>query len=378
MKRILSIIMFSALLMCSAMGQIKSHTWDMGPLTWNDFQHKTTLNGHRSFLEYYMGIEPSRKKIDGVLYVRPSAYAFVSPEYSWADTAQRTPALLRYNQAAFGLMEVYRRRLERRLSTADLFVDEQQVLDNTMRQLNEDIDRLESETAQGDDSSALGQWERDIARQLDSLHPLDIYSHTDAPFRWGMAVSCGFSGVGGNLHRYFSNGMGLGFYFDMGVRRHFLTFGFSFAGSRCRDTVYDIHSTPGNDQDLWTGDRLAVLDLFAAYGFSVLDNARCRLTPFVGYGLVGYFFTPEGDGSSFGPSTGCLHAGVDFNMHFSNQVYKFPFSLAGYNASHDCASVNIKVFGTYGRLGNVVGTPSGFTFNVQLGFSIMNGKAKMK
>jgi hypothetical protein len=184
MKRILSSIMFSALLMCPTMGQIKSHSWQMGPLTWNDFQHKTTLNGHRSFLEYYMGIEPSRKKIDGVLYVRPSAYAFVSPEYSWADTAQRTPALLRYNQAAFGLMEVYRRRLERRLSTADLFVDEQQVLDNTMRQLNEDIDRLESETAQGDDSSALGQWERDIALQLDSLHPLDIYSHTDAPFRW--------------------------------------------------------------------------------------------------------------------------------------------------------------------------------------------------
>lgn len=65
-------------------------------------------------------------------------------------------------------------------------------------------------------------------------------------------------------------------------------------------------------------------------------------------------------------------------MHFSNQVYKFPFSLAGYNASHDCASFNIKVFGTYGRLGNVKGTPSGFTFNVQLGFSILNGKAKMK
>ena len=180
MKRILSIIMFSALLMCSAMGQIKSHTWDMGPLTWNDFQHKTTLNGHRSFLEYYMGIEPSRKKIDGVLYVRPSAYAFVSPEYSWADTAQRTPALLRYNQTAFGLMEVYRRRLERRMFTANLYINDQQMLDNTMRQLNDDIDRLEAETRQGSDSAVLARWEREVQQQLDSLKPMDIYSHTDA------------------------------------------------------------------------------------------------------------------------------------------------------------------------------------------------------
>ena len=375
MKRILSIIMFSALLTCTAMGQIQSHTWSMGPLTWNDFQHKSALNGHYSFLEYYMGIDQSRKKVDGVLYVMPSAYAFVSPEYSWADTAYRSPALLRYNQTAFGLMEVYRRRLERRIATADIFTNEQQVLDNTMRQLNEDIDRLEAETAQGNDTAVLARWEREVAHQLDSLKPMDIYSHTDAPFRWGMGLGVGFSGVGGDWHHYFSNGMGMSFTFDMGIRRHFLTLGFGFAGSRCRDTVYSVHSTPENIEDLWTGDRLAVLDLYAAYGFSVVDNAKMRLTPFVGYGLVGFFFTPD-EGSSIGPSTGCIHAGVEFNLHFSNQVYKFPFKIAGYNATHDLASLNVKVFGTYGRLGNAVGAPTGCTFNVQVGFSMLNGKAK--
>ena len=372
MKRILSIVMLSVLLGSAAMGQIQSHTWEMGPLTWNDFQHKTELNGHYSFLEYYMGIDQSRKKVDGVLYVMPSAYAFVSPEFSWADTAYRSPALLRYNQTAFGLMEVYRRRLERRIATADVFVNEQQVLDNTMRQLNEDIDRLESETRQGSDTTVLARWEREVAHQLDSLKPLDIYSHTDAPFRWGMEMSCGFSGVGGDWHHYFSNGLGLGFFFNMGVKRHFLTMGFSFAGSRCRDTVFHVSNA---NEDLWTGDRLAVLDLFAAYGFSVVDNAKMRLTPFVGYGLVGFFYTPD-DASSIGPSAGCLHAGVDFDLHFSNQVYKFPFNIAGYNATHDWASLNVKLYGTYGRLGNVVEAPTGFTFNVQVGFSIMNGKAK--
>ena len=372
MKRILSIVMLSVLLGSAAMGQIQSHTWEMGPLTWNDFQHKTELNGHYSFLEYYMGIDQSRKKVDGVLYVMPSAYAFVSPEFSWADTAYRSPALLRYNQTAFGLMEVYRRRLERRIATADVFVNEQQVLDNTMRQLNEDIDRLESETRQGSDTTVLARWEREVSHQLDSLKPLDIYSHTDAPFRWGMEMSCGFSGVGGDWHHYFSNGLGLGFFFNMGVKRHFLTMGFSFAGSRCRDTVFHVSNA---NEDLWTGDRLAVLDLFAAYGFSVVDNAKMRLTPFVGYGLVGFFYTPD-DASSIGPSAGCLHAGVDFDLHFSNQVYKFPFNIAGYNATHDWASLNVKLYGTYGRLGNVVEAPTGFTFNVQVGFSIMNGKAK--
>ena len=338
MKRILSIIMFSALLTCTAMGQIQSHTWEMGPLTWNDFQHKTALNGHYSFMEYYMGFDQSRKVVDGVTYVGQSVYAFVSPEYSWADTAHRSPALLRYNQTAFGLMEVYRRRLERRMFTANLYINDQQMLDNTMRQLNDDIDRLEAETRQGSDSAVLAR-------------------------------------VGGNLHRYFGNGMGMSFNFDMGWRRHFLTFGMGFAGSRCRDTVFSVHSTPENIEDLWTGDRLAVLDLYAAYGFSVLDNARCRLTPFVGYGLVGFFFTPD-NGSSIGPSTGSIHAGVDFNLHFSNQVFRLPYSILGYNATHDLASLNIKAFGTYGRLNSAIGAPAGFTFNVQVGFSFLSGKAK--
>ena len=375
MKRILSIIMFSALLTCTAMGQIQSHTWEMGPLTWNDFQHKTTLNGHYSFMEYYMGFDQSRKVVDGVTYVGQTVYAFVSPEYSWADTAHRSPALLRYNQTAFGLMEVYRRRLERRMFTANLYINDQQMLDNTMRQLNDDIDRLEAETRQGSDSAVLARWEREVQQQLDSLKPMDIYSHTDAPYRWGMSIGAGFSGVGGDLHRYFGNGMGMSFNFDMGWRRHFLTFGMGFAGSRCRDTVYSVHSTPENIEDLWTGDRLAVLDLYAAYGFSVLDNARCRLTPFVGYGLVGFFFTPD-NGSSIGPSTGSIHAGVDFNLHFSNQVFRLPYSILGYNATHDLASLNIKAFGTYGRLNSAIGAPAGFTFNVQVGFSFLSGKAK--
>lgn len=375
MKRILSIILFSVLLTCTIMGQNNTHTWAMGPLTWNDFQHKTALNGHYSFLEYYMGFEQMRKVVDGVTYMGPSVYAFVSPEYSWADTAHRSPALLRYNQTAFGLVEVYRRRLERRLTTADLFLDEQQVLDNTMRQLNEDMDRLEAETRQGSDSAVLTRWEREVGHMLDSLSPLDIYSHLDAPFRWGMSVGAGFSGVGGDLHRYFGNGLGMSFNFDMGWRRHFLTFGFGFAGSRCRDTVYSVYSTPDRIEDLWTGDRLVVLDLYAAYGFSVLDNARCRLTPFVGYGLVGFFYTPD-DGSSIGPATGSIHAGVDFNLHFSNQVFRLPFRLLGYNATHDWASLNVKAFGTYGRLNSAIGTPAGFTFNLQVGFSFLCGKAK--
>lgn len=376
MKRILSITLFCLLLAGGAAAQIQSHNWQMGPLTWNDFQHKNTINGHHSYLEYYMGIDRLRKTVDGVLYVCPTAYGFVSPEYSWADTAYRSPALLRYNQSAFGLVEVYRRRLERRVAEADIYIDQQQVLDNTMRQLSEDIDRLETETAQGGDTVALARWESNIKHQLDSLTPLNVFSHTDAPFRWGMGVGAGFCGVGGELHRYFRHGGGMQFSFDMGLWRHFLICSMGFSGSRCLDTVRNIYNNP--DEDLWTGDRLAVLDLYAAYGFSVVDNSRCRLTPYVGYGLLGFFYTPDGDGSSIGPYTGCIHAGVDFNLHFSNQVYRFPFSLKGYNASHDLASLNVKVFGTYSRLGTVLSTPQGFTVNVMVGLSILNGKAKMK
>ena len=67
MKRILTIVALAALLGGGAAAQTQSHTWAMGPLTWNDFQHKNTVNGHQSYIEYYMGIDHTRKEVGGVV-----------------------------------------------------------------------------------------------------------------------------------------------------------------------------------------------------------------------------------------------------------------------------------------------------------------------
>ncbi len=351
-------------------GQIRTHTWGMGPLTWTDFVHKPAIADCYSYLEYYMGIDDRYHEKDGVLYRMPEAYAYVSPDFSWADTHYRSESLLRYNQVAFGLLEVYRREMQKTVLESS-FIDGQQLVNNTMHRLEDEMDQLEYDCAQGSDTSALQRWETDVRQRLEVLAPVDLYRHVDAPYRWALTMDIGYAGMGGDLHHYFRNGLSFGFYYDLEFWHNALIFGVSGGSSR---VLADALNTRYSDNDLYIGDHLSVLDIFLAYGYSVVDNTRFRVTPFMGYGMVGVFYTPDA-GSSVGPTTGAIHLGVDFNYHISNQVEWFPVGRK-YNAVHDLFSFNAKAFVTYDRFATIEGAPRGFTYNLQLGFGFTSGKAR--
>lgn len=371
MKRVILFAACFGFLAAGVQAQGQPRTWSMGPLSWHDFVHKSATEGRYSYLEYYMGIDGTTKRVDGIAYDFPDAYAYISPEFSWADTHYRSEALLRFNQAAFGLVEIHRRQLREQLFRQPFF-DGQQMVDNTMRRLADDINRLEAETSQGADTVALSRWEADISRQLMSLPAADRPSHVDAPFRWAFSMDGGVGLMCGQLHHYFSHGAGLGLFADMGLWRHFLIGGFSFAGSRA---FKDLPNLRNSVNDLFVEDPLSVLHLFAAYGYAVVDNARYRITPFVGYGLTGVYFTPQYDGgSSVGPTSGSFYCGVDFNRHITNQVEWFPFG-SDYNARHDLFSFNARLFATYDRFVSAEEAPRGLTVNLLLGFGFTRGRA---
>ena len=357
------------------------HQWKMGPLTWNDFSHNTAIGSKCSHLEYYMGIQGEAEKHHGVKYLHPSVNAFMSPEFSWADTHYRTPQLLAYHQCAFDLVELHRRQLEQYIMGGHQsffeLVDPDRLLDNTMQRVGEDIARLDDATQEGRDSAQLSQWQQRVRRQLDSLPPYTFNTHRDAPFRWGFSFDVGYSYIGGMLHDYLGNGFALGFTGDMGVRRHFFTTALTMGGSRCKQQMLQVDEL-WEINDLYPTDPTYHLDFYIAYGFAVVDNAHLRLTPFVGYGWQHFYYNGF-DESSHGPTDGCLHVGVDFHHIFSNQVEVNEFLCdRRYNATHDIWSFHTKLFATYNQFQSVIDAPSGFTINLQVGIALMSGKAECK
>ena len=377
MKKLLVPIILCAAFVATGVAQTPVRQWKMGPLTWNDFQHNSAIGSKRSHMEYYMGIQGIVDKRDGVKYLHPGVTAFMSPEFSWADTHYRTPQLLAYHQCAFDLVELHRRRLENYImdghTTFLEIINPDQLLDNTMRRVGEDIARLESDTQEGRDSTSLSQWQARVRQQLDSV-PWYVYSfHSAAPFRWGFSFDVGYSYIGGGLHDYLGNGFALGCTGDMGIRRHFFTSALTMGGSRCRQQMMHVSR---EINDLYPEDAVYHLDFYMAYGFAVVDNAHIRLTPFVGYGWQHFYYNGD-DESSHGPTDGCLHLGLDFHHIVSNQVEVNEF-LCGqrYNASHDIVSLHTKIFATYNRFESVIGAPTGFTINLQLGIALMTGRAK--
>ena len=378
MKKVLILTALCALSAIGAQAQTYVRQWKMGPLTWNDFSHNTAIGKKCSHLEYYMGIQGSMEKHDGVKYLHPAVTAFMSPDFSWADTAYRTPQLLAYHQCAFDLVELHRRRLENyilegRQSFLEI-VNPDQLLDNTMRRVGDDIARLDEDTQEGRDSVGLRLWQTNVRRRLDSMPLHTFSSHRDAPFRWGFSFDVGYTYIGGGLHDYLGNGFELGCTGDMGLRRHFFTSALTLGGSRCRQEMLQVDEAR-EINDLYTTDMVYHLDFYMAYGYAVVDNAHVRLTPFVGYGWQHFYYNGD-DESSHGPTDGCLHVGVDFHHIFSNQVEVNEFMCGQrYNATHDIVSLHAKLYATHNRFESVMGIPAGFTVNLQVGIALMSGRA---
>lgn len=378
MKRTLLISIFCLSCVGLLSAQERVHSWKMGPLSWNDFVHKSAIDGRVSELEYYMSIRSTDKKVDGVKYVKPEVYMYMSPDYSWADTNYRTPELLQYNQCAFDLAEVYRRQLQERLRNYEVGADQYMLLDRTMSNLAQDIRRLEVEVREGSDSVALHKWQSNISKMLADTKEVDVYGFENAPWRWNFTFDLGFSGTCGQLHDYFSNFFVIGNTFDVAYRHHFFSFAWSIGLGKARDYMFLSDHAGDSNWAFFPNDKLDQLDLYCSYGYSVFDNNYFRLVPFVGYGLQHYSFDAE-TVNPFGPTVGCFHFGVDFHRYFYNAVYAGSNDANDeFNGEHDHFSYHVKLFGTYNNMKSVVGVPTGFTLNLQLGIAIMGCRAKVK
>ena len=366
MNRIFMLTTLALVLPFVGAGQTTPRYWEKGPLTWNDFAVvDRSIGAEHSYLEFGLDVILRPQEVEGgTLQVR-TAVAYAVKEMSWVDSNYRTPPQLRYNQVLFNIAELHRRRLQVVVDTGGNVN-----MEYYMRLLMHETDSFCLATNYGNDTVEVLWWEQDVRRQLDSITPLMVQKHQEANAIKGFRSDSHFGMMMGGGAKFFTGDLyslvapSGGFYFDIetGKWRHSFTFGFYIGGGGCK---LDSISAVNYSNTLLRDDKITTLDLHVDYGFAVLDGQRLTVTPFVGYGLQGFYYSADEESVSGGPSEGCWRLGVDAKYDFGletaggfNEVTLFGVTAQG------------KVYVCFDRFRSIRNTPRGLTLNAQLGLGI--------
>ncbi len=356
--------------------------WEKGPLTWKNFTSVgESIGNEHSYIEFFLDIENRRQDIDGVTWPVMTAVAGMDKQLSWVDTNHRTPEELHYNQVLFNLVELYRRHLQVAIDTSDKSSPDSvftKIKKEYMQYLTYEANYYCRSTRYGADTAAVNRWDYDVRLRMDSITPFMVEKHAPAfvlpnyslPYCVGTNIGGGFKYFGGGMQPLFAPSGGVYWDLELGYGRHILTLGMYLGGGRCKlDTLRAVE----DKNTLLGSDEILTMDLYANYGFAVVDSRSLRIMPFVGYGMQGLFYSDATNQTSGGPKEGCWRAGVDVKYHFTNEFTATRQKLEQYFGSMDA-----KVYVSRDKFNNLVGAPRGYTINVALGFSLLYraGKAR--
>ena len=366
--KLIRVISFYLLVLMSTMAtaQESRRGWEKGPLTWSDFVPMgESIGAEHSYLEYILDVEQRKDEVNGMEMKTRTAVLYVDRKMSWVDTHYRTPQELRYNQVAFNIAELHRRRLQLVIDTGGTVN-----MNYYSRLLAYEVDSFCHESNYGADTAAVALWEWNVRQQIDSITPYMVEQHQKANtiekitplYLMAFNIGGGAKMFAGDMHKLFAPSGGIYFDFEGGLWRHLFVMGFYIGGGRCRpDSIDNVRSI----DKLYATDRLTTLDMYINYGFMAVDAHRWCITPFVGYGMQGFLYDDEEYSESGGPIEGCWRAGVDVKYHLGADDEYYGNSLTRF-----LCSAQGKVYLSFDRFKSIIGSPTGVTINMQLGFSL--------
>ena len=332
-----------------------------------------SIGSEHSYLEYILDVEHRKDEVNGMEIYSKTAVLYVDRAMSWVDTHYRTPQELHYNQVLFNIAELHRRRLQVVIDTGGSVN-----MNYYTRLLTYEVDSFCHYTRYGADTAIVAWWEEETRRQMDSITPVMVEMHQKAntiesirpELRMHFNMGGGAKIFAGDMTKYFAPSGGAYFDFEGGCWRHLFTFGAYIGGGKCLpDTIFTLN----DDNMLYSTDNILTLDMYANYGFVAIDSRKFSLTPFVGYGMQGFFYQDYEGESSGGPTEGCWRAGVDFKYYFADEGGCFDNHLE----QLFCA-LHGRLYLSHDRFKSIVGSPQGCTINLQLGISLGMRMAKIR
>ena len=374
MKRLLT---FSICLLAFTLLQAQTdrRLWSQGPLTWNDFTIMPASSGQRSYLQYGIGYNPVRDTLDGVHCCYYRAESWMLPSSSWVTANHRDSNTLRFNQIIFDMLEVERRQLQQSINANTNEIAYSEILRAASSSLSSRIESFSLLSQDGADTAVLSAFERQVAAELAQL-PADYHPrYTARPFGYGLYVGIGATGSTGSMGKAFSLGAGLNLGFDFSYNRHLLILDGTLGLCKARQT-FSLANRDGT-MNTFPEDKLGgLLIINLGYGYTLVDNLRWQLSPFVALGIREFSYSGQAQNNSFVYARPEPVVGLQFRHHLWQQ-HAFPEYgfLAGGGKISELSRVSLqgRLLLSYSSFPDLQGSPTGLSLQAQVALSL-NGR----
>ena len=374
MKKLLT---FSICLLAFALLQAQTdrRLWSQGPLTWNDFTVMPASSGQRSYLQYGIGYNPVRDTLDGVRCCYYRAESWMLPSSSWVTANHRDSNTLRFNQIIFDMLEVERRQLQQSINANTNEIAYGEILRAASSSLSSRIESFSLLSHDGADTAVLSAFERQVAAELAQL-PADYHPrYTARPFGYGLYVGIGVTGSTGSMGKAFAPGAGLNLGFDFSYNRHLLILDGTLGLCKARQT-FSLADPDGTVNTFPEGKLGGLLTINFGYGYTLVDNLRWQLSPFVALGIREFSYSGQDQNSSFAYARPEPVVGLQFRHHLWQQ-HAFPEYgfLAGGGRVSELSRVSLqgRLLLSYSSFPDLQGSPTGLSIQAQLALSL-NGR----
>lgn len=339
--------------------------WDEGELLWSDFRDTTCIKGVNSILKTDLWVEMEKRKSGNTRIYIPRAFAYIDRDRSNIKDAEKTQDLLRFYQAQFDLLELYRRKLQEELNEGMSELE----MENTFRlysQLyDEQLKNMTIETAKGQDKRKLEEWEIYLVKQLRAHPDPGIPVIEPKNFGYGLNLGVGTAFPTGEISKFFTPAFQFNLGLDLAYKRAHLLLDMAIGGAKNKSDM-DIVYQKGTHTTTWEKGRGTNYSQFSfALGYGVLNTKYFALTPFVGGVFSEYSKLLDNDNDkriNVYMNDFNLLAGLNFDYKFSSLVSFVPSAWFGHREM-TTSSLRTRLYVSYGRYDM-------YMKGVQVGFSV--------
>lgn len=260
--------------------------WSAGKLDWTDFQSSDQTKGSSSQMRAWISIDKAKERRGNISLLRPSTYAYIDRSLSWVNPNAKCDGLLRYQQAAFDLLEVYRRKFQRELDKSISQTETDSFHRHYMKGYEDEVAKMRQETDEGKNLPKMEEWELYIQKELNSEAETEAIAYTPMPFGYGLNLGIGYIYPTGTLSDAFSPAVQFVIGLDLSYRRLHLS---AEGGIGQVKNQADILINGEQNSALWRKGKHTDFSTFHLdLGYDIINSSKFRLAPFAGMSITDF------------------------------------------------------------------------------------------
>ncbi|WP_339658841.1 hypothetical protein [uncultured Polaribacter sp.] len=274
---------FVLILLCTFSNTINSQEyrkyWKDGKLTWDDFQAQPTQN-NPTYLAYVLMYQTDKKVIDDVTYYGVFSDAYIDKSLSFVHHNLKDEHHLEYNQVIFNLVEIHKRKLQKRIYTLNNIYEVNPLFSDSKSQLEREVYNFQEEGNYGIQLDVTTQWLLRTSEELAASPAFEIPDFRKSNWTYGLYGGVDFGFYGDTYNEVFNSTIAMSLGFEFSYKKVFMGLNMNFTNSKLNtDLMDDSFIIP-------QGERSTIGLLNGYFGYPVYETKKFRIMPFAGYGLT--------------------------------------------------------------------------------------------